>query len=928
MVLYGDISNIIEIYDNGKNKSNLLVIRSDGRYSVISYQRDFVTLQTGSIIGTQGVPCDSPYKIYKSGYQLVIQVTSTAIQYYEITPSCFLSSPIPLAIPCVKLIDFVVVNINSSTTKVAVLFEDTKMQRYVNIYVLDRKINRFDEVESNTTENDAYRLIAISAQNIVVVTTDKMIRMKVSSPDTESSTIYTSHSLKRISMLSENTAVAVDEGCNVYYLSLSPSGKQSLTRVCSVNRPLVLSVLDETTVFSFSKSGPSHVIHLVNSNKPYAVAEEILFSQESSRILLQMDTKRGDFVSFAPDGTLSIIRKTVGVRTEAEVEIHGIQKSWLLDQQTAVISFIDRTRALKYTGGEISIANVKGLITDESTLAFSRSNGGYVQVTQNGISFNGKITKCVHKNICAFASSEITAVCNIQGTIVLYHSDSGKKYHTHQLNSVPNIIAANNNFISVVFWPSSTLMRIPIEKPNDVLVIPDIKAVDISCYDGAFFAIDNSESIIVLKDEKSDKEELHCEGLHTTLSVVDNNSIFISGEYPTIVKDNYLFSLDCAAKVSVDAIDNTILFCDNEKLSCGTLYSPRFKVSPRKTMSHVYNASQLPNGQFLLVYEHEGSHYATLAASPLDTPDQNNQGSIQLNGPCNYIVGITQKDRNIVCLAVNQTIVLCEIVDGQLEHRSIQKLESKPLRLLEFQGYLLVLKQEAVDLFNIICSSLTDVKLQQRISHFTLGNSTSVCVMDDYMAIGDALESVVLYKFNSKKEPPLFEEIGRNCDILSITALSFFGDTENELIASDNRGAIFSLAFSGTKNYISQEIYIKRSFSIGTNVTSLVPDVLGNYLYTTSESGKHYILAKIQNDEMFGVLDQISRKFIRSTGNLNPYMSSKVVRNGIVLPQGFIDLEVVEEISNLSDEELSKISSEINPKELHDFANGVLNQMI
>lgn len=931
MMLYGEISNLVEIYDSSKGSSNLLIVFSDGRYSVIGYQREFVTLQTGNIIGSQGVLCNAPFKIYKNEYHLIIQVNSTTLQYYEITTNCLISSPITISTPCARLFDFVVVTIASSTAKIAILIEDVKGERMMKTYTLDRKVNRFDEYDTIPTDKDAYRLISTNSQNIVILTTNKFIRHKISGNDTESSTIYTSHPIKQISMLSEITALFVDEDCNVYFAHLPGSGRQTLTGVGRANQSISLSALNEMTIFSFARSGPSYLISVVETNPPAVIFDEIHSSQESSNLLLQMDSKRGDFVSFAPDGTLSIIRKTVGVKTDATITMKGISKSWLFDPLTAIISFINCTRTITFNQdkSEIeSVDKVKDLVMNESTIAFSRTANGFVQITPHSINFNGKIKNSPSVIVCAFCNDELTIICNAKGTATIYNSKTGEKLHSHQFENIPNLIAVNSSFIVAVFWTNETIVRIS-SSDNSVIEIPKVHATDIAACNGAFYTIDNSETILVLRDDSDNIEELHCEGVHTALNVVGPNSVFISGEHPAIIRDGCLFSLDCSAIVSLDSIDNTILYSDHSTLNIGELFAPRFKVSQRKKATHVYNAAKLPSGMFLLAYEHENTHYVALASNPLDTPEPGT--GIQLNGRVMNICGICRNDRIIACLSVLSTIVVCESIDNlTLEKRCTQKLDSPAFQLFEFQGYVMACKAESIDLFTINIASLTDIKLHPRITHATLGNSTCVAINGDFIAVGDQLESVILYKFNRTKEPPFFEEVGRNCDIISVTAISFFGDVDNnEIFLSDDCGSIFSMSFSGTNNYISPEIAITRSISVVSPVTSFVTDFENRYIYATTESGMHYILAKLNRDERFSILMNAARKFLRSAGNLNPAVAKTVVRNGIIMPQNFVDLEIIEEISKLGKDDLAIIAEYANTSadQITEFCNLVLNEM-
>ena len=927
--IYGEVSNLVEMtYLNSKN-SNLLILLTDGRYSVIHYENsEFITRQTGFYLSSVGPRLYPPYKISQNDYQIFMQLTTTSLQYFEVTKDLYLSNPTQIPIPCLRIHDFTYVQINSTSVKLAVLIETIKHEKQIKFFILDSKTNNFEETSSLIVDDDAYKIFPMPGQSIIAFTTNKIIKCKEKTSETITMTIYTSDPISKLVQLTEDISVAIDTKGNTYSLFFPLQGTPLWQRVGQANNPTHLSIIDENTCFSFSQNGPSHIIEMTSSE--YANITEVYRTYSGPMKIIPVDpSNESDLFSISDDGSINIIRKLIPIRENIKLGLNSCYKSWFFDQNSILLSYEDCTNLISYSTRSIEVIDDHSIISDEKTIAFIKCNDSFIQITPSSINFGGKRTKIGFQLLCAYTSPNYIGIYTDNGVFSSYSTADRniqkKPYFSKRISHndfAPNRIACSEHYVACSYWATKQVVLTKIR--NMKTTVFDYKGIDI--------AFDSNENLLIL-DEKDliqkiithEKvvQTIHCESSHSHFIPLDN-SIIVAGRYPCLIVGDSLFSIETSQPaLHADIFGNQILYMTDSSLIISQSMPQRTSVLQRQpAISGIYDCTNISKGKYCIAYikqpekDHEEStYYIASVDSPLDSPEN----PLQVDGKISCMTGFSVDDKCLIALCINDSIQICECEDDSLQLRCKQAYKGKfPFHIEYFNSYLLVAYSEEIALFSVECVSATIVQLHKLLAHPTLdgfGEATAIATYNDQIAVGDAIESIVVYKLDNSVSPPKFQEIGRNLDKVYVSKIAF---VEDRIFVGDTFGNIHYMEFTDTKNYVSKDIARTNSYHVGSMITSVYSCHLSARVFFGTESSNHFLITPITDDRL-SILIDTATPYLKSVGNHIPKMMTTVVEKCIQLPNiVFKNLGILQDIETMkkSDIELIAKECEMDPSEV------------
>ena len=925
--IFGEVSNLLEIPLSQTKKSSLLILFTDGRFSIIDYRSpDFKTHQTGHFSSPISSRLSSPYKITQSDHGIFIQHTPTSIQYLEVNKDNFLTNPSNIQIPCLYIHDFAFIQTTSTNIKFIILLETIDRKKEMKFFTLDLKTHLFDETSAISIDNDAYKIFPIQQQSILVFTTNKLIICKEKTTEATTATIYTSDPISKIIQLTEETFIAIDYKGNTYSLYLPAHGAPSWLRVGQANDPVHLSLIDDKTCLSFSKYGSSHIIHMI-SYKKADITEAYHTSTGPKKIIPVDPLQESDLISISDDGTLNFIRKSIPIRENIKIAINSCYKAWFLDQSHLLLSYDDSSSIISFSTRNLENVSDNKIIRNEKTISFTRYDETFVQLTPSFINYGGKRIKHGDKLICSYLSSNYIATYLNNGLFNAYLISDRKPYFSKKIfhnDLIPNKIACSANYVACSYWPTQEVVLTNIK---------DLKTVTFN-YKGVDIAFDSDENLYVLEEKNKirkliiNKEEtqiIHCESSHSSFIPLDD-SIIIAGNYPCLILGDSLYSIDISQSIyHADILGTQILYMIDSYIVIGQTLPKRTSVLQRfPIVPGIYDCTNLSNGQYCITYvkqptqdTEDPTYYIASVDSPLDLPEN----PLQVEGKISSMVGFSIEKKCLVAFSINDSIHICECEDDVLKyrHKQISRKGKCPFHLEYFNDYLLVGYHDELDLFSIECVSANDVQLHRIDARQILdgfGEIKAIATYKNQIAVGDSLESIIVYKLKkgTSSSPPKFVEVGRNLDKIFVSQIAF---VEGNIFVGDCCGNIFNMEFTGSRNYLTKDIARTNSFHVGSQITAMYSCHLTARVFFGTDSCSHFLITPI-NDDRLSILIDTATPILRSIGNSNPKMMVAVIEKCIQHPNSFKNLGILQEFETMKKSEIELIAKEceMDPSEI------------
>lgn len=295
-----------------------------------------------------------------------------------------------------------------------------------------------------------------------------------------------------------------------------------VTDIGDANSPTALTFLSPTLLYLASRLGDSQLVRipravLADPNHPSNQMDTDADDVEAEGTELEL---MASFPSLAPildgcvveghgagasqlvtcsgaykGGSLRVVRQGVGIHELARLELDGVQKVWSLngaaDQGDGhlVLGFFGETKVLRFAGGQgnddeadIEEVELGGFRTEEPTVWAGRVGGRAVQVTANGVYFDGGEWKAEGMAKITLAEGEgDRVVVALSGGIVVALDLSGLSVAQVGRTELDNELAVVSvsslsgfQVVAVGLWTTQTvtLLSLPTLSPISSQVVP------------------------------------------------------------------------------------------------------------------------------------------------------------------------------------------------------------------------------------------------------------------------------------------------------------------------------------------------------------------------------------------------------------------------------------------------------------------------
>jgi len=904
--VFGIVSDIIPIKHAEDTKSNIMVVLKDLRFCVLRYEEQIITVQTGSLRSSYGIPMKSPYMYSIDHHAFLIQTHHNVISYYHITPHSTLSYSYNLLISSDSIIDIGILSSSDSLVKVAVLFSEEESKIKVRVFESNDQNRVFSEHAIINLEQDSYKMKVIDSSTIVILTTSSATLFRLTSAgssSSESSSIYTSHPLRKWCDLTTTLSLAIDENNSLIAISIPKDGKIVISRIGSIPLPVSFLRMSSTSAISITGSGQSYKI-MVNGSKypPTPKIEPFIESSGSIRSLIPYGPN--NCISISENSQPSMIEQTRSMVIDYSINIPGVLGLWYFGgPQMVLISLSDSSRVLEINDG-INIIEKEGIIVDSNTLSFSyQSDEEFVQIVPNMIVFKTNQGFKNHefdgKAISTYSLNGWSIVGFEDTSIICYKSD-GSEVFRYNTGLTPNAVSICEEICVVADWSRETVQIFDLSSLTltKEIIIENISSV--AFVDTAFVCIQNHHCLRILS-ENSDRTEFY-DGFLSKLQSQSDGSLFVCGDYPFITDTVSTIGIPMDPISLCDSYDDSIVVYQGDTLHFGTLEDNQYSYIER-SFNYVLDAFYMSLiNMYCVVYSQNDKLSIGLSDHPLF--DQKNIQITELVD--NGYIGMTSVisgEIEFLAVLVSKKLLLYQPISGVLHPRSVVVFENQPQKLAQINNLFVVAFENELLLYSHEIISSSHVKLTKILSHPTQGSTSSISVNESRIAIGDELESVVVYTCDFESDPPKFKETLRNSNVLGITNVIWKGD---DLLAADKNGCIYSMQSSEQKNMVANEILITASYNIGTPITAMI--LQDDHVYIGTASGQVFRMIELQDSPDMEALLNTIESSTKSLGNLLPSSQTQVIHMGCKLPQRIANLQLISMFLQLQEEEQALIA--------------------
>ena len=123
---------------------------------------------------------------------------------------------------------------------------------------------------------------------------------------------------------------------------------------------------------------------------------------------------------------------------------------------------------IQYKDNKLVLIEDRRVITNEQTLAFSRTNGAFIQITPTKLNINGEIRSHRANLVAYYCSQDYAATFTDNGEFLVFGSN-GQEIVRKSLEFMPNKIAASEIYYAFSVWSKGEV--IIMSKDGDTISI-------------------------------------------------------------------------------------------------------------------------------------------------------------------------------------------------------------------------------------------------------------------------------------------------------------------------------------------------------------------------------------------------------------------------------------------------------------------------
>ena len=894
--LFGDVSRIVPLHHINDSQTNILVIMSDLRYSIIrSENGGLTTVQSGNIVSSTGIILDPPFRIAISPVSILLQIHQQVLQYFPITPNSQLGPPINCSVPAKFIIDFDFLS-NGEGNRFAVLTEDFGQSTKMQIYEIEPNSQTFIQKSNNiiTLQNDSYALKVVDATSLIVFTTGSAIKISLNAsapPRQRSSSIYTSHPLIKFARMEQNHFIAADMGNNLVSIHLPDMDLITVMRIGPINTPIALLPYTDNTLISISESGESSIIKLIGDiNHLKAQTAPIMMNCSSVKKIIEVNNN--EMIGICGDGFSHIIRQSLMLNEFVELNVPSVHNVWFFGNDL-LISLTDSTHILSVTDdGAVDIQNLS-IISNEPTISFVQNPGSdFVQITSSTVNINGNNTinyfnEYGEISIASISASNIGLVfSNPDGTLVKVIDFEFNNIRDFTFQMPVQAIAINFQFVAVSSWNEAMVYVFSIESGELIRTFKKVNCTDLLFTPDYLVVLEMRDhcNFYDLKDENINFR-FHCDGMHYSLIQMDqlnSNDIIISGERPVLIQNMIVKGIESSEFSKGAFSNNRLALVDDEILNLCFVTGYSMTVHEDKSPNNIIDVisiahqqkdeNTLSSSNFVVAYREDDNILFSVVEHPLSTlrPTLTKPGAKAYVG----MASISFKSKRFVAIIIGSHLILYEVSDELLQERSNLDIGKIPFQISSYGSKFVVAFTDEFQLYEPDVVSHSDIRLKKITNMSTQGSTAWISNDDEFVAVCDELQSLVLYGYDEKISK--FSENARSCIDFGLTKCLISVD---DYFCVDHSGNFFQMQIGDTKNVESSDLDILSCCALGEPVSAMITfqnprkesDESSTKILIGTHSSQYIEVVKFDKDppHEFKILYEEIEKSVYSLGKLS-----------------------------------------------------------
>lgn len=888
--LFGTVAKLVPLHTGLDSQSNLLVILEDKRYAVLrSSDGRVMTVQYGNLCSSSGVPLDPPFRVRYNSNGVLVQFFHQVIQYFRINSHSQLSAPFNCVISAKSVIDFDFLGGRDGNLKLAVLVEDFKNKTRVQLYEADEQAQLFVLKPSASAElqSDAYKLHVIDENSVIAFTTDTAYKLTfhgTGAPSQQSSSIYTSNPLQLFAMMDQNLFLAADNGMNLLEVFKAESGRIKVNRIGGINVPVALISVSNNTALAIAKNGISSRI-VLSGHDDELKAEVFELPIVSGSLQKIIEVNNNEFVGICDGNNAQTVRESLKIKKDCTISMPGATGVWFCGESCLLLSFGRGSRIVTFDPDKGLVAQSdKRVISSEPTLAAAMiDENDFVQVTRTTVNITNISRMKLGHVLCASVSHNlVSAVVENSGQYCIHVIDfGGNTLAQIDIPSPAETIACNGVLVAVASWAEDAVFAFNIEKRELVRTIPGHTGIAME-FTNKYLVVAEAKNVCTLYslDDETETHSLHCEGLHYSMFLFDDEKVIVTGEKPVLLDGTVVKGCDFPSFTCGTIMDSSMALLSEDKLSLCTSNGFGMSVRQESLTTHIIDAKPITDTtKFVVVFESQGTISLAIADHPLTSICRSVIDIDSSYGAFIGLASICKENMKLVVVVFGKNLVVYEVSDDVLQKRSELAVAAIPFCIESFGDGFVVGYRSSFHFYEPEIVSRSDVRVKKVTEVLTQGSSSFINCDESLVAVADELQSLVLYEYD--ETTCKFTEIARNCLDLGLACCCMRGD---DYFCADKAGNFFRLVIGETRNLESCDLVIVGCCHIGQTVRSMVTfsgDDLKLLLGT--EFGQYVEVVTFEHDKSFEALYGQLEVQLQSIGKFNAKMY-RSVKLGQFLP--------------------------------------------
>ncbi|OHT01722.1 hypothetical protein TRFO_31332 [Tritrichomonas foetus] len=886
--------------------SILLVIMASAKFCLLKYQNgNIICIQKGEITSSFGSDIGSKYSYSLFKSLLLIQIYQEGLQLYLIKNEklIFIEN---FDFFASVILQFQLIDSNHFSVLLR------KFQNITSYEVYQFNLLQFSRISETSLLKD-YHNFMIWGKKIFAIGSNNFLEIKKGKISDKININYNEKIYDAIPINNANILIITISG--VIYFLHKISNNISIEKLGNVEKPLkTIRVSNGNDFIIPSKIGPTKIFRNGTLHTLFDLPGKIIkFPKISPRRFLGLTKTKLYY-----DILFTLILETCNIFS-FEYQV----KSWIFNDDTILVTNYSSNDNSNYTSLynltlKEKIDHECNFMRDSQTIGFQKINReNFVQITNNKIFFSTNNSVIQFEKISSYSFSDDSfVICDNNTNLYLYTYD-GKELSRVSFEFQINSLALCDRILAISSWETSSVYiyfitnslfylfkimdNISIvdlvfinNKRNlvalshkDFCYVYDLKEItnEISCVKPENFIIecqindhDIREQNVLIKNlySKENIIKIFCCGFHSSLCKLSENEVLIYGEENYILKDlvatkvkeskSVCYSNFFNNNLLVSYNDNTIALYKNLKYD--------FAVNLKTNSPYqILNIIPLKNNLFIMVIFHDNQYF--IAKTKNTSVFEKYQTLSKIGAAPRKFIEICEIKGNDsfyelhVAAIFNTTLSIYCIKKHEILEKASFTLRNVPIGAFYSNGHLSVIFSDSIQLLSYDGDNITIISDTP-----TQGSSKCFSFSQSYLAIGDKLESLVLYKldnnyFQDNAKKAIYSEKYRDCHEMGISSCIDLGDNKWSFCV-DESCYLYQFKKVDMKNFSSNNLVIEKACSIGSPASSMAFISEANCILIGLQNG---VLIKLKWDININDANASNEEVLHGNGLVNSFLS-------------------------------------------------------